>query len=185
MPSGLRYVGWVVTAAAIALFSVMLFVTWPHLAQLAGGGAIFDLRPLGYDFRTAQDLLARLGPDGAAYYEDVQHRIDSIFAILFCLALLYWLIEAARRWQGYELPLSHTALAAILATAVIANAADLGENAAVSVMLTAGAKWLTPAMVDTASLFTLLRTFFLALSLLCLLVLALGPWVARLMPHRK
>lgn len=185
LPNGLKYVGWFVTAAAGAIYLIMLFVTLPHLAQLTRGEPVFDLRPLGYDFSTAQELVTRLGPDGGAYYENVQHRFGSIFPVLFCLALLYWLIMAARRWQGNGLPLGSPVLGAILATAVIASAAQLGENAAVSRMLAAGVKGLTPGMVDNANLFTLGKTFFTTVSLLALIVLALGPWIGGLSRRPK
>jgi len=185
LPNGLKYVGWSVTVAAVAVYLIMLFVTLPHLAQLTRGEPVFDLRPLGYDFPTAEELVTRLGPDGGAYYENVQHRFGSIFPVLFCLALLYWLIMAARRWQGHGLPLGSPVLGAILATAVIASAAQLGENAAVSRMLLAGVKGLTPGMVDNANLFTLAKTFFTTISLLALVTLALGPWVAELSRRRK
>ena len=185
LPNGLKYVGWLVTVAAVAAYLVMLLVTLPHLAQLTRGLAVFDLRPLGYDFLTAQDLLGRLGPDGAIYYENVQHRLGSIFAVLFCLALLYWLIMAARHWQGHGLPLGSPVLGAILAVAVIASAADLGENAAVSAMLAVGPKGLTPGMVDNASLFTLANTFFTVVSVLALVVLVLGPWAADVLKRSK
>ena len=157
MPAGIKYLGWAITAAAVVVYVIMVTVTLPHLASLAGGVAMFDLRPLGYDFAVAQDVLARLGADGAAYYDNVQHRLDSTFALLFCLTLIFWMIAAARRWQGHGLPLGSAVLAAILATAVIASAADLGENAAVSAMLAAGSQALTPKMAETADLFTLAK----------------------------
>ncbi len=90
------------------------------------------------------------------------------------------MIVAGRRWQGSGLPLPSPVLAAIMATAVIANAADLGENAGVSAMLAVGAKGLTPALVDASSFFTKAKTFFSAIAYLSLVVLALGPWVAQL-----
>lgn len=185
MQSGIKYVAWSLTAAAVAIYVVMSGVTLPHLASLAGGQAVFDLRLLGYDFATAQDLLTRLGVDGAAYYENVQHRLDSAFPVLACLSLLYWMIAAGRRWQGHGLPLGSAVLAAILATAVIGNAATLAENAAVSVMLSAGAKAVTPAMVRTASTFTLAKGFFLTIAYAALIVLAVGPSVAGVLNRKK
>ncbi len=68
---GVRYVAWVITAAAVIVYLAMVFVTLPHLAALTRGLPVFDLRLLGYDFGTAQELIARLGADGAAYYENV------------------------------------------------------------------------------------------------------------------
>ncbi len=185
MPGGIKYVGWAISAAALIVYIIMVTITLPHLAALAGGVAMFDLRPLGYDFATAQDVLARLGSEGAAYYENVQHRFDSMFPLLFCLTLVFWMIAAARRWQGHDLPLGSAVLGAIFATAVIANAADLGENAAVSAMLAAGSRALTPRLAETANLFTLAKTFFSAVAILALIVLALGPWLALVLRRRK
>src|SRR4051795_2528469 len=87
MQGGIKYLGWALTAASLAIYLVMNAVTLPHLADLAGGAKMFDLRPLGYDFATAQNLLTRLAADGAAYYENVQHRLESAFAVVFCLSL--------------------------------------------------------------------------------------------------
>lgn len=180
MPAGVRYIGWAATVLAIIVYLAMVTVSLPHLSGLAGGEAMFDLRPLGYDFATAQNILTRLGPAGAQYYEGVQHKLDFAFPILLAITLIYWMIAAARRWQGHGLPLSSAVLAAMLAVTILANAADLGENAAVSAMLAAGPKALTLTMVQTASTFGLAKTFFSTIAYLSLIVLALGPWVARL-----
>jgi hypothetical protein len=185
MPNAFRYLAWTITAASAALYLVMVAVTLPHLGALVAGAPVFDLRLLGYGFADAQDLVARLGVDGAAYYENVQHRLDSIFPVLLALSLVYWLIAAARRWQGHGLPLSGAVLAAMLAVVAIANAADLGENAAVSVMLAAGPKALTPGMVHIASSFTLAKSFFSSVAYVSLLILALGPSVAALFRRKK
>jgi hypothetical protein len=185
MQSGIKYVAWSLTAAAVAIYLVMAGVTLPHLASLVGGEPMFDLRLLGYDFGTTQEILTRLGVDGAAYYENVQHRLDSAFPVLACLSLLYWLIASGRRWQGYGLPLGSAVLAAILATAVIGNAADLAENAAVSAMLAAGPKVVTPAMVHTASTFTLAKGFFSTIAYAALIVLVVGPSVAGVLKRKR
>ena len=182
---GLRYVAWAITGAAVLVYLAMVFVTLPHLAAITRGELVFDLRPLGYDFGIAQDILSRLGTDGAAYYENVQHRLDSAFPLLACLALLYWVIVAGRRWQGSRLPLPGPVLAAILATVVIANAADLGENAGVSAMLAVGPKGLTPGLVEAASFFTKAKTFFSTIAYVSLIVLALGPWVVQLLKRMR
>lgn len=185
MPGGIKYAGWLITAVAVIIYVIMIGVTLPHLSGIAGGMAVFDMRPFGYDFGTAQELLTRLGAEGTAYYQNVQFRIDSAYPVLLCLTIIFWTIAAARRWQGYGLPLASPVLAAILATAVIGNAADLGENAAVSAMLVVGARAITPHMVDTASLFTLAKTFFDTIAFAALAILALGPWVVALINKMK
>lgn len=185
MPNGVKYLGWAATAAALILYIVVLGVTMPHLSGLADGRAMFDMRPFGYDFATAQDLLTRLGKPGADYYENIQHRVEFAFPILFAIALIFWLIVAARRWQGHGLPLSSAGLAVMLLVAIIPNAADLGENAAVSALLAVGAKDITPQMVDVASTFTMAKYFFTAVALLILFILAVGPWVASLVYRKR
>jgi hypothetical protein len=183
MPKAVRYLGWAATIAAIVVYIVMLAVTQPHLAALAGGEPIFDMRPFGYDFGIAQEILQRLGSNGALYYETVQHRLDFAFPILLVLALIFWLIAAARRWQGYGLPLSSVGLGFILLIAIIACAADLGENAAVSAMLAVGPDSLTQGMVNTASTFTMAKFFFSTVAYVELVILVAGPWVVGLL-HR-
>jgi uncharacterized membrane protein YhaH (DUF805 family) len=175
MPKGVRYLGWAATLVAIVVYVLMFTVTLPHLASLAGGEPMFDMRPFGYDFGIAQEILQRLGSNGALYYETVEHRLDFAFPILLVLSLIFWLIAAARRWQGHGLPLSSVGLGVILLIAIIACAADLGENAAVSAMLAVGPDSLTPGMVNTASTFTMAKFFFSTVAYIELIILAAGP----------
>lgn len=181
----LKYTSWLLTVLTVFVFLAMVGITLPHLTTLAGGQLPFDARLFGYDFGTAQDLLTRLLGAGTAYYNDVQHPLDSAFALMFCLVVVYWQIWTARRWQGYGLPLGTPVLAAILTTVVIASAADLGENAAVSAMLAVGPIAVTPSMVATAANFTMAKVFFGSIGLISLLVLGVTPYIIHFFRGRK
>jgi hypothetical protein len=180
----MRIGAWVVTIAAIAVYVVMLTTTLPHLAELAGGVPVFDLRPGGYDHAAAASIVSALGPAGIDYYETVQHRWDTVFPILLGLTLVYWTVVAALRWKSRGLPLASWLTGLFVVLIAIAVGCDLGENMAVSAILATPADALTDAQVGLASALTLGKSVLSSVSYTVLLVLALGPRVARLMPKR-
>ncbi|RYE11429.1 MAG: hypothetical protein EOP22_00810 [Hyphomicrobiales bacterium] len=179
-----RIAAWVVTAATVVVYAVMLTTTLPHLAQLTGGLAVFDLRPGGYDRPVAAAIVTALGPAGIDYYENVQHRWDMAFPILLGLTVGYWLVAASARWRRHGLPLPAWLPPLLVALIVAAVACDLGENAAVSGMLATPADALTDAQVGLASGLTLTKSVLSSLAYTALLVLALGPFVAKLFRRR-
>ena len=179
MPTWLKLAGWAVTAAALAVYAVMVMVTLPHLAQLAGGMPMFDMRPGGYDFETARTILAALGDEGRGYYALVQHGLDALYPPLIGLTLCYWFLRAAPRWRRAGLPLSPIALGMLIGIGFMASAFDMTENAAVSTMLAAGPDRVTPDMVSGADIFTRAKSITATFAYSALLVMALLPFASR------
>ncbi len=175
----IRALGWMVTLAAIAIYIFMLSVSLPHLAEMAGGMPMFDMRA-GYDLDTARTILERLGEDGRRYYADVQHALDSFYPPLMALAVSYWMWRAAPRWRGAGLPLSNLVLVLLTIIAACSAVFDLTENGLVGRMLTAGPDAVTAETVGLASGFTLAKTVAVTISLSALSVLGIGPSLARL-----
>jgi len=177
----LRTLGWLVTVAALAIYAVMMTVTLPHLTALAGGLPMFDMRPGGYDFETAKEILTGLGIEGRNYYIGVQHILDALFPPLIALAVAYWLWRAAPRWRRAGLPMSTMALGLLMGFAFLSSALDLTENLMVENLLHVGPDNVTPSMVNVASQFTLAKSVTATIAYSALLVVGLGPFVARLL----
>ncbi len=148
--------------ALSATYLTMLLWSLPHLSRLASDALMFDLRPMGYSFKAADELIADLGEAGRHFYLTTQHRLDTLFPALELIVLImsYFRLYSPRvAW-----------LVAPLAAAGVAF--DFLENAAVGVMLRAG-EGLTPEMVLTASRYTQLKSVFVSVALTVLLFGAL------------
>ena len=181
MPGWQRYLGWGVTLATLAIYALMVTVTLPHLSELAGGMPMFDMRPGGYDYETAREILTALGEEGRSYYAGIQHVLDAIFPPFVGLTLAYWLWRAAPRWRNAGLPMSTMALGILIGLGFLAAAFDLAENAMVDAMLSAGPNGITPSLVSATSALTLAKSVMSTIAYSALLVVGLGPLVARRM----
>jgi hypothetical protein len=167
-------------AATLAVYVTMLAWTLPAISAAAGGLAPFDLRPSGYTFDEAKAFLTALSPDGKALYLGAQHRLDAAYPALLS-ATLFFAIAALTptAWGSWRWVLALTAIPGALF--------DYLENAAVTVMLTAGADDLTPDMVATADRWTTSKSWSstVAMTILLALLVAWG-WravAARLRGH--
>lgn len=171
MPTELkRAIGILVPALAAAVYAVMLTWSLPHLVAIAGDNGLadarlFDLRPGGYGFEEARQLLVALGDPGRDFYIGVQHRLDAAFAILNGLTMFIGLTFLSRR-LGLA-GRAATSCAIVLGLAVAGF--DLAENIAVGGLLDAGSEGITPAMVAAASRFSVLKSAAVTLALTLLL----------------
>jgi hypothetical protein len=139
---------WPVLAITGALYGAMLLWSLPHLSALAGGRAMFDMRPGGYGYDEAVALVAALGEGGRSFYLNVQQRLDTAFPVFEAASFALLFVRLYPRRAA--LPLALLAAAAALC--------DELENAAVAVMLRTGADGLSVPMVATASRWTLLKS---------------------------
>lgn len=170
MPSA-RGLFWVVFAATLGVYLVMLAWTLPAITTAAGGLAPFDLRPTGYSFDEARVFLAALTPEGSTLYRGVQQRLDiaypALLAATLVLAILLLSPAGLGRWRWL-----------LAAAALPGMVFDYLENAAVAAMLDGGAAALTPELAAAASRWTLLKSAFSTLAFTVLLVL-LALWLVR------
>lgn len=159
-----RVAFWLLFAATLCVYAIMLAWTLPAISAAAGGLAPFDMRPSGYSFDTAKAFLAALSPAGRNLYLNVQHRLDTAYPALLAATLFFaiWAL-APERWG----PLRW----AIALVAIPGAAFDYLENAAVAVMLAAGADALTPDMVATASGWTVAKSTATSIAMTVLLAL--------------
>lgn len=167
---------WLLVAATVGVYLAMVTWTLPTISADAGGLAPFDMRLFGYSFEEAKAFLEKLGPEGAALYRGVQHRLDLAFPALIA-ATLFFSISSL-------LPVRSTAGRVMLALLLLPVAIfDWLENAAVATLLAAGADGITPAMVAIASQWTigkaLVSTVAYSVLLVLLVRLAMRWWRGR------
>lgn len=159
-----RIVFWLLVAATVGVYLVMVIETLPSISAEAGGLPPFDMRPGGYGFEEARAFLGALSSEGEALYRNVQHRLDIAFPGLLA-ATLFFSIAAL-------LPARTVAARVALALLLLPVAAfDWLENVAVAGLLTAGADGITPEMVASASRWTVLKSVASTIAYSLLLVL--------------
>jgi hypothetical protein len=161
-----RRLFWIIVAATLVVYFVMLAWSIPRLSAAAGGLAIFDMRPAGYDFAAAQAFLSALTPEGKAFYLGVQHRLDLAYPALLAIATSWAILIVAPPGWGRIRYL-------LILPAIAGMAFDYLENLAVTAMLQAGAEGVTPELVARASGFSRAKAAFSSLSLILLIVLLL------------
>jgi hypothetical protein len=122
------------------------------------------MRPLGYDFETAQAFLAALPAAEARFYLDVQHRLDGAFPILLAVTLMTALLRLTEGWPP-------RAQVILLLCPLLGAMFDYMENIAVARMLHAGADGLTVDLVARASLWTVMKSAADAIAVTALVLL--------------
>ena len=168
---------WLLLVATLAVYGTMLVWSLPVVAQAAGGLTPFDMRPGGYTFDDAKAFLTALTPDGAAFYRDVQQRLDLFYPGLLAATLFFaigWLTPA--RWGVWRWLLA--------LTAIPGAAFDYLENHAVAGMLALGAGGITPEIVATASRWTVLKSEATTVAMAILLILLLV-WAGQKLHARR
>ena len=178
-PPGSLVIGLLVASGV--LWAVLFFVTLPHLRDLAGGEAPFDLRWSGYSYEEARAFLAAIGGQGRAYYLNPELVLDAVFPPL-CAAsralTLWWLTMPGRLHDGATRLGWRRALIALPIAELIL---DWAENAGIARMIWMWPE-LSPALVLVASLATRLKLVAAALteiSMVALAVAALLRWRQR------
>ncbi len=132
-------------AAMVAVFATMMGWSVPRLAGY-GGGVPFDVRFTGYGHAEAVAMLKALGPEGRAFYDGVQLRLDTAFPILYFVALS-WLLAAILGWAGFA-GIGRVAVAAVVV--LVPTLLDFAENAAIRDMLRLGPDAVTADLVSWA-----------------------------------
>ncbi|MFA8443545.1 hypothetical protein [Yoonia sp.] len=148
----------------LMVYAVMIFGTLAHLEAISGYRP-FDMRPFGYTYSDADQLLAGLGPNGRAYYLTRQIPLDLFYPALLALTLVSTL-----RWLEQRLP--HRRWVRIgIATAISAAACDYAENLGVVAMILT---WpdLPSHLVGSASIASTAKSALTTLA--AVLVLGLG-----------
>lgn len=158
---------WALLALTTALYLAMTLWSLPQLSALAGGQAMFDLRPSGYDLATARTILDGLGAAGRDFYLRVQQPLDALFPPLEALVLSLAFLRLYSRAVARPLIL----------LAIAAAAFDLMENVGVATMLRAGPDGVSAEMVAVASRWSVMKSASVTFAMLALLAgLAMAGW---------
>jgi|GEM_PF-482333 len=152
---------WVIVAATVTNYLVMILWSLPLVSEMAGGGMPFDMRPGGYSHDDAREFLTAITDAGRDFYLGTQQLLDLSYPTLVAITLTIPLFHLVPRYWGWAL--------AVLAIA--AGVFDHLENSAVAVMLRVEPNALTEAMVSTASNWTLAKTISMTCASVALLVI--------------
>jgi len=139
---------WVVVAATVTNYLIMVLWSLPLISEMAGGGAPFDMRPGGYSLDEAQVFLTAINAMGRDFYLNTQQLLDLSYPTLFAISVAIPLARLVPRYWGKTLA----------TLAVSAAVFDHFENSAVAVMLRVEPDALTEVMVSTASNWTLAKS---------------------------
>ncbi len=127
--------------------------TVPTIRMDAGGLRIFDNRPFGYDLDYATKLIGNLyegNQVGLNLYLGLQRKLDTLFPILFAIAMPWALWVLTARWNN---PFR----VALCVAAFLGPMCDLIENYFVGGLLRAGVDDITKEMVARASFFSVTK----------------------------
>jgi hypothetical protein len=161
---------WLLFAATLCVYIVIVAWSIPMIAAEAGGLTPFDMRPGGYSFDQAKAFLTALSPRGVEIYLGPQQRLDLAYPALLSATLFFAIyLMAPERWGRWRWLLA--------ATALPSAAFDYLENHAVRVMLQVGADGITPAEVAIANRWTVLKSATSTIAMVILLALLIG-WTA-------
>jgi hypothetical protein len=173
-----KWTAWIIVIATAIVYAMMMLVTIPHLTALNGGRAIFDMRPAGYSFSEAMDLLSALGGEGRQYYLNVQQRLDTLFPLLDAATAAIGLTTFI---PGKSNPVRGAAIILLAAPCALL---DWGENWAVARLLTGYPDAVTPTAVSLASGLSIAKSIWVTVAYSTLLI-ALVLWMRQKFRQRK
>jgi len=166
---------WVVVAATVTNYLIMVLWSLPQVSEMAGGDVPFDMRPGGYSFDDAVSFLTAITDTGRDFYLNTQQLLDSFYPALFATTVAIALAHLLPRYWGWTLA----------TIAVVAGGFDYLENSAVAAMLRAEPNAVTQAMVSTASNWTLAKSVSTTVASLALLVVLCKQGLVRLKSRKS
>lgn len=168
---------WVLVAAMVTNYLIMLLWSLPLVSETAGGGVPFDMRPGGYSFDDARVFLTAISDAGRDFYLNTQQLLDVFYPTLFAITVAIALVHLMPRYWGWTLA----------ALAIAAGVFDHLENSAVAVMLRVEADALTESMVLTANNWSLAKsisTTIVLVALLAVLCIKVITWLKTRLAYR-
>ena len=152
---------WIMVAATVTNYLMMILWSLPLVSEMAGGGVPFDMRVGGYTFDDARVFLTVITDAGRDFYLNTQQLLDLFYPTLFAITVATPLVHLMPRYWGWTLAMP----------AIAAGVSDHLENSAVAVMLRVEPDALTEAMVSTASNWSLVKSILTTIALVALLVI--------------
>ncbi|MBL4756197.1 MAG: hypothetical protein JKY32_00720 [Rhizobiales bacterium] len=166
---GAKFLFWFAVSVTGSLYGAMAVWSLPTIISEANGLWPFDLRPTGYSFDEAREFLAALSDKGSDFYLNVQQRLDKYFPFFLALTtgwaifLLTPNMERRRRLLLTIIPIPGMIF-------------DYMENTHVAGLLIAGQNGITSQMVELASFYSRLKSGYVTLAFIVLLILGIK-WV--------
>jgi len=154
---------WVLFAAMMTVYLVMVLKTLPEIAASADGLKAFDVRPAGYSESQARAFLTALSDDGRALYLGVQHWLDTAYPALVAVTLVFALFWAFPR-------AGNAARVAFMGVPAGAAVFDYLENARVGAMLAVAPQEVTADMIAAASSATVIKSGLATVAFVMLLL---------------
>lgn len=161
---------WLLLAATLALYLVIVLWSLPRIAGQAAGLAPFDMRPLGYAAQEARAFLTALTTQGRDWYLGTQHRLDLAYPALLAATLALPFTLLAR---------SPALRAALVLLAVAVAGFDWLENHAVAGLLRTDPAAVTDDQIAAAARWTLAKSLATTAAFTAVLALALAALIRR------
>lgn len=144
------------------IYFVMQLFTIPKLNEFSNGLQVFDMKPNGYSFSYAKELLGNLGKTGRAFYLFRQLPLDLIYPGLFALSntlILSYFLKKIQKFDTFFL---------LVLFPIFGGIFDYLENFGIIYMLKVYPD-LSENLVKIISIFTVTKSVFTSLYFVILL----------------
>ncbi len=147
----------------VAVSCVMNFYLIPLITENAAyyGLTVFDMRPFGYSYEYAQELITRLSPEQMHVYLQVQLPLDMVFPLIYTALLSIIFIKT--RGTADKLNL----------LPILLMLADYIENI-LSIILLKNNENILPQIVQIASTATVIKTILMCACILLALIFTIA-----------
>jgi hypothetical protein len=156
------------------VYAFMLLVTIPKTVAYAGGMALLDMMPRGYDFEYVNELFNKLGEEGREVYLYNQIPFDMIYPLLLGITYSLLIGYFLKKLNRLNTPLFYLCLIPI-----IAGIADYLENFGIINMLNTYPD-LSVVQVSVTNFFTLVKSLSTTLFIVILIVILIVIGIKRL-----
>ena len=169
---------WIIFIVANLLYSLMIFMSIPHLQKLSQGLPILDIRAGGYTLEEVQALYTALGSEGRSYYLFPQLFFDIFYPGLFAVTYTWIIIRLLQ-----QLSIQNKWLKGLCYLPLITSFFDYSENISIFITLKSYPE-LSPTLVQLGSVCTFLKNISGMMTFSVIIVLFLV-WVVRKLGQNK
>lgn len=144
------------------IYFMMQIFTIPKLTEFSNGLQIFDMKPNGYSFSYAKELLGNLGKKGRNFYLYRQLPLDLIYPVLFAMSntlILSFFLKKINRFEQLFL---------LVLFPILGGVFDYFENFGIIYMLKSYSN-VSEIGVKIISIFTVTKSLFTSLYFVILL----------------
>lgn len=169
---------WIIFIVANLLYSLIIFMSIPHLQKLSQGLPILDIRSGGYTLEEVQVLYTALWSEGRSYYLFPQLFFDIFYPGLFAVTYTWIIIRLLQ-----QLSIQNKWLKGLCYLPLITSFFDYSENISIFITLKSYPE-LSPMLVQLGSVCTFLKNISGMMTFSVMIVLFLV-WVVRKLRQNK